>query len=115
MNDHFRDTVFGQVVRLISGNKLLRFPDELNPTLWKQCVQRNATAASLTSEEQKGLSNRTVAGVNSVVDKRQRQGAETTSTHGSGDDHSLHRGNPSPEETTNFILVDWYGQDDKEV
>jgi DHA1 family multidrug resistance protein-like MFS transporter len=52
MNDRFRDTVFGQVVCLLSRNRLLKFPDELDPTLWKQYVQRDATAASSSSEDQ---------------------------------------------------------------
>jgi len=115
MNDHFRDKVFGQVVRLLSRNRLLKFPDELDPTLWKERVQRDATVVSSTSEEHEGLSDHTAAGVSDGGKKRQRQGADATSLHGSGDKHSLHQGDPSPEKTTNFVLVDWYGPDDQEV
>jgi hypothetical protein len=106
MNDHFRDTVFGQAVRLLSGNRLLKFPDELDPTLWKQCIQRDAMAASSTSEENISLSSHRAADVNDGGEKRQRQGADTTSTHESRDKHSLHQGDASPEKTINFFLVD---------
>jgi DHA1 family multidrug resistance protein-like MFS transporter len=115
MNNRFRDTVFGQVVRLLSRNRLLKFPNELDPTLWKQCVQRDATAASSSSEDHSGISDHTVAGVNGCGEKSQRQGADSTSLHKSGDKHSLHQGDPSHEKTPNFVLVDWYGLDDQDV
>lgn len=39
MQDLVRDTVFGQLVRLISRNKLLKYPDELDSSLWRQFIQ----------------------------------------------------------------------------
>jgi DHA1 family multidrug resistance protein-like MFS transporter len=111
MNDHFRDTVFGQAVRLLSRNRLLKFPDELDPILWKQCVQKDVTAASSTSEDHNGVSDYTAA----VVNDSSRQGADTTTTHGSGDKRFLPQGDTNPERTTNSVLVEWYGPDDQEV
>jgi hypothetical protein len=115
MNDYFRDTVSGQVVRLLSRNRLLKLPDELDPTLWNQCVQIDVTAASSTSENHNGISDHTAASVNDGRETRQRQGADTTSIHESGDKHPLNQGDPSHEKTPSFVLVDWYGADDKEV
>ena len=36
MSDNFRDTVFGQLVRLLSKKKLLKFPDEIDQNLWEK-------------------------------------------------------------------------------
>jgi len=41
MTSQFRDTQFGQVVRFLSGEKLLRYPDENDPSLWKQSLRRD--------------------------------------------------------------------------
>jgi DHA1 family multidrug resistance protein-like MFS transporter len=106
MNDHFHDTVFGQVVRFLSRNRILKFPNELDPTLWKQCVQRDTTAASSSPEDHNGLSDHTAAGVNDGGEKRQRQGADSAPIYISRDKHSLHQGDPSHEKTPNFVLVD---------
>lgn len=118
MNDHFRDTVFGQVVRLFSRNRLLKFPDELDPTLWKQCVQKDTTAASSTFEEHDGLArskDHTTADRSDGGEKGQQHGTDLTSTSDSGDTQALYQGNPSHEKTKVVCLVDWYGPDDQEV
>lgn len=47
MATQFRDTAFGRLVRLASSNRLLRYPDEIDPTLWKRF---------LPSEKANGLS-----------------------------------------------------------
>ncbi len=39
----FRDTAFGQLVRLISGRRLFKYPEEKDPSLWKQCVKTEKT------------------------------------------------------------------------
>ena len=118
MDGHFRDTVFGQVVRLLSKNRLLRFPDELNPTLWKQCVEQDPSAASSTSGELDGLpasGDHIAADVSVRGEKCQKQGTGMSSAHGSGDRQVMHDGNPSREKTTGVRLVDWYGPGDQEV
>jgi len=42
MESHIRDTVFGHFLRLISNNRLLKFPDERDSSLWKQSVNQHA-------------------------------------------------------------------------
>ena len=118
MNSHFRDTVFGQAVRLLSRNKLLKYPDELDPTLWKQCVQKDTTAASSTSGEHDGLvgsRDHISADISDGGEKGKKQGTGKTAAHGSGDTQALHQCDPSHESTIGVRLVDWYGPDDPEV
>lgn len=38
MKELIRDTCFGQIVRLVSGNRLLRYPEEDDPDWWKKYV-----------------------------------------------------------------------------
>ncbi|KAF8865556.1 MFS general substrate transporter [Acephala macrosclerotiorum] len=52
MQDLVRDTVFGQLMRLISRNKLLKYPDELDSSLWRQFIQGESV-----SDAEKGSSD----------------------------------------------------------
>ncbi|KAE9372880.1 MFS general substrate transporter [Stipitochalara longipes BDJ] len=85
MSDHFRDTVFAQVVRLIYKKRFLKFPDESNSNLWKQCIQEDTSTTSSTSEDH-----------NRPVDEQRFDHTNTK--------------NKSRE----VILVGWYGADDHE-
>jgi len=90
---HLPSTMFGQLMRLVSGNRLFKYPDEIDPTLWKQAVQPNDSDKSDKSEkshEPPALSNK-----------------EELHSHAS----------PSEQDggTQEFMLVGWYGPDDPEV
>src|SRR3954467_15105581 len=51
MNAHFRDTVFGQMIRLLSQNRFLKFPDELDRSLSERCTRNSgSTTQSLRIE-----------------------------------------------------------------
>lgn len=43
MADLVRDTVFGHFVRLIPGNKLLKYPDESDPSLGRRAIEEEAS------------------------------------------------------------------------
>ena len=49
MNDLLHDTVFGQMIRLFFRKRLLKFPDEVDSSLWKQYIRGAGVAASSTS------------------------------------------------------------------
>jgi hypothetical protein len=51
MKGQLRDTVFGHTVRLLSSNQLFRFPDEVDPDIWKHCLQKDGSTAASTSGE----------------------------------------------------------------
>ena len=38
MRDLIRDTACGQLIRLISGNKFLKFPEEEDPSIWTRFI-----------------------------------------------------------------------------
>ncbi|KAI2626549.1 benomyl/methotrexate resistance protein [Hypoxylon sp. NC1633] len=84
MSTQVRDTEFGHLVRLLSGKKLLRYPDEVDPSLWKKFLQRET-----------GPSGK-------QVNEGQSVGLQELSTDQVlGDSRSVY-------------LVDWYGPDDPE-
>jgi DHA1 family multidrug resistance protein-like MFS transporter len=118
MNDHFRDTVFGQLVRLFSGKILPKFPNELDPNLWKQCVQQDATPPSSISglhSSPSEPSHQAYAEASGGGEKGEKQIDDVASAHGSGNDQNYDQDNPSHEKSKDVILVGWYGPDDQEV
>ena len=114
MKDHVRDTVFGHAVRLLSRNQLLQFPDEVDPTLWKQCIHREPIGTPSTSE---GQDNSAEAGATAStppshdVEKAAEDDHEEASAERSLQ-QNLNLGHEKPD---GVILVDWYGPDDPEV
>lgn len=46
-----RATTFGEIVRCLSGNRLLQYPDEIDPSLWRKSIRRDE------AEQTNGSSN----------------------------------------------------------
>ncbi|KAF2462021.1 major facilitator superfamily domain-containing protein [Lineolata rhizophorae] len=108
MSDLFRDTVFGQAVCLLFRNRLLEFPDELDPILWKQCVQKDTMAVSSSSGEHNGFarpSDHTTADVSDGGERGQKEGAGVTFAHDSRDENVSYQGNPSYEKVIDAVVV----------
>ncbi|KAI0851712.1 benomyl/methotrexate resistance protein [Daldinia vernicosa] len=88
MATQIRDTQFGHLVRFLSRNKLFRYPDEVDSSLWKRPLQCDANQTSVSPAEQasdtKGLD----------------QQSPSTANVGENDGE--------------FNLIDWYGPDDPE-
>ncbi|KIW81811.1 hypothetical protein Z517_04837 [Fonsecaea pedrosoi CBS 271.37] len=61
MEDLFRDTVAGQILRLVTGNRILQYPEERDPSLWQRYlnVEKSANMAvhgsTVTPEPEKEL------------------------------------------------------------
>ncbi|KAI1081397.1 MFS general substrate transporter [Whalleya microplaca] len=92
MVTQFHTTPSGQLVRALSSSRFFRYPDELDPSLWKKYVPRNTTSlASLSGEQTDKPSSEpnmpaiAFQNLDCVVDDGQ-----------------------------NILLVDWYGSDDPE-
>jgi DHA1 family multidrug resistance protein-like MFS transporter len=97
-----RDTQFGHLLRFISGNKFLRYPDEIDPSLWKKSLQKDPNP-SIPQDH------------NSLEKTESKNSATATATETDTDtptpDHDLQdlRDNHIAELGGDDFLVDWYG------
>lgn len=89
MATQVRDTTFGHIVRLLSSNKIFQYPDEVDPSLWKKCLQGDTGSAPTPPREQTS----------------EPQGVKL---------EDLNQGQ-AVEDGKDIYLVDWYGPDDPEV
>lgn len=83
----FHTTTFGQLVRLLSRNKVFQYPDEIDQLLWKRFLRQDA------SEYMNGPG---------------RGPSKNEATEG-GDNTAFH------DSEQEILLVEWYGPDDPEV
>ncbi|RJE24076.1 resistance protein [Aspergillus sclerotialis] len=89
MDSPFKTTIFGQLMRSLSGNRLYSYPDEVDPSLWKKAVKQDSSSTSPSLNEQ-----------TDHVSKE--AGAQDAAGHGTiFEGHSV-------------LLVGWYGPDDPE-
>src|SRR5271155_613571 len=111
MSDLFRDTIFGQLVRLASGGRLLRYEEEIDPSIWKKYLneEKSRNMAIHGSPEPPKVAE--------DAEKDAEQAAETSPASStsmlatnkiSGKIADLEKGR-------DVQIVDWYGADDPEV
>lgn len=94
MNLHIQTSIFGKLVRLLSHNKYFKYPDEIDPSLWKEAIQNQA------------------AGETAEIG----QSSEDSTKHGQSGSHSVHNDQAlNGVSTGNVLLVAWYIPDDPEV
>jgi MFS transporter, DHA1 family, multidrug resistance protein len=90
---HIQGTTSGQLVRLISGNKIFQYPDEVDPSLWKKAIQQEtAQPSQQIVQHNSGPADK--AGQYHLTQEQQTGGA-----FGGSD----------------VLVITWYGQDDPEV
>jgi DHA1 family multidrug resistance protein-like MFS transporter len=103
MTTQFRDTQFGHLVRLASGNKLFLYPDEIDPSLWKRSVQRSKNPLpALSGDQHSGL-------------EKPQDTSDSTNASAKDFDTQNDALNHTIEIGEGIYLVDWYGPDDPEV
>ena len=85
----FHATTFGQLIRLLSGNKILQYPDEIDPLLWKRFLRQDAS---------KHMNSSNIG-----------PSKEEATEDGAPENTVLHDGEQE------ILLVEWYGPDDPEV
>ncbi|KAI9746350.1 MAG: hypothetical protein M1818_000062 [Claussenomyces sp. TS43310] len=93
MQDNVRDTVFGHFVRLISDNRLLKFPDEVDSSLWKRCLQE---------------------ATNDDAEKEQNPSSSGTTSMDDSEKPNVNQVHPNGDKREDVYLVDWYGPEDPE-
>ena len=97
MAARFRDTAFGQILRFLSGNKLFRYPDEIDLSLWEKSRPQGSPSTSSPSRGQADADSSTKEFDTQDIDSRHRSA------------------NHVVEDGQDVWLVDWYGLDDPEV
>lgn len=98
MTTQIRDTQLGHLVRFLSCNRLLRYPDEKDPSLWRKFLQPDTTSKSSQQEDQNVSADPFSMGFDTQNDD----------VHDSSVNHVVKEGK-------DIYLVTWYGADDPEV
>lgn len=117
MNNYLRDTVFGQVIRLISRKAVLKYPDERDPSLWKVFIRKEELVSSVTMIQSEFMANPESLEAGNMVEgeEERKQSRDIPSEVSLESDHDLNRKNKTQEKKVAVTLVDWYSQDDPEV
>ncbi|RYP11236.1 hypothetical protein DL764_000192 [Monosporascus ibericus] len=117
MAAQFRDTAFGQLVRLLSNRRLFRYPDEINPSIWEKSLQtddstdrdlngstqEDSTTRNCEPEQKKKSARRDDIATPAPRDEK----PNGPRTDGLGTARLV-------EDGKDVYLVDWYGADDPE-
>jgi DHA1 family multidrug resistance protein-like MFS transporter len=117
-----RDTAFGQILRLITKNRVLQYPEEQDPEHWKNYlneeksgyIAHHGTAEPPEDDESRqelqnarGLHMRDAQG-DGPADSRNSMATGTTINEASGVPVDQEKGRDKN-------LIDWYGPEDPEV
>ncbi|KAF7591153.1 hypothetical protein BBP40_001927 [Aspergillus hancockii] len=97
-----RDSAFGKLVRVFTGKRWLRYPEEIDPSLWTECLRpvpsvKDEEAATLADTEADSWGLYAVMSQASRVSRRLNSIAETEGVD-----------NATP------LLIDWRGAEDSE-
>ena len=87
MQSHLQSTIFGQLMRFLSGGKVFQYPDEIDPSIWERAV-KTETREDNTVDEQSA---------------KEAQGCTAIGEQIGGDGGQR------------ILLVGWYGPNDPEV
>jgi MFS transporter, DHA1 family, multidrug resistance protein len=111
MLDLFRDTIFGQLVRLASGGRLLRYEEEIDPSIWKKYLNEEKSrnmAIHGSTEPPKATDD---------PEKDAEQAAETSPASSTSvlATNEIRGKIVDSEKGRDVHIVDWYGVDDPEA
>jgi DHA1 family multidrug resistance protein-like MFS transporter len=108
MDLHLQSTIFGQIVRIVSRNGKLKYPDEIDPSLWKGALQGDPSQEP--HQSQQSCERQHPDGQTDGPEKgMQTYGAQSGDIERSGQLISP-TANPS-----DVVVVGWYGPDDPEA
>ncbi|KAG5660904.1 hypothetical protein KAF25_002547 [Fusarium avenaceum] len=112
MKELIRDTIFSHTLRLMTGGKVFKYPEEEDSSLWKKYVhtEKSANMAKYgqvqppeDSEQQARESQTRSSSSSTVVPSRRSEGVNGASGHPI-----------DKEKGKDVYVVDWYGPDDPE-
>jgi DHA1 family multidrug resistance protein-like MFS transporter len=115
--DLLRDSPFGHLVRLVSRGKLLQYPEERDPSLWKRYVnqEKSGFVAHHGNTQEPGEEVEELSRVRGI---RERDGhdSETSSHTRVGEGHNEASGvRVDTEKGKDAHVIDWDGPDDPQV
>ncbi|KAB2577382.1 Caffeine resistance protein 5 [Lasiodiplodia theobromae] len=113
MRELIRESIFGQTIRLVTKRNFLQYPEELDPSLWKQyidCEKSGRPALRSVSLPTRRASEE------ESEDERKRS-VDVEKEGNDSDTHSPTRTNQTdaiadPENGKETLLVTWYGPND---
>lgn len=108
MELHLQSTIFGQLVRWVSRNGMFKYPDEIDPSLWKSAVQQTTSQEpqqSHQAQEPEGSNGHTSGS------ERGKQKAEAQN----GDVEKNGQSTTPRDDGPDVLVVGWYGPDDPEA
>lgn len=94
-------TIFAQLMRLVSGKRWCRYPDEIDPSLWKKAMRQDTPEQSNLSVD--------------VSNKEVQNEKDPEAQNGVLQNEKLQQGVRDNNGKREIFLVDWYGPDDPEV
>lgn len=121
MSGLIRDTAFGQLVRLVTRNRVFQYPEEADPTIWQKYLdaKKSANLAHHGSTEKPEEGEEPELGADVEKDKAQRalpngdESSRSSSKTQIGDDVNAASGvKVDGEKGKDIHLVSWYGDDD---
>lgn len=113
MSGLFRDTFFGHVLRYISGQRLLPYEEDKDPSIWQKYVHKEKTARIA----RQGHTGEGGVDEEKDADTAGPDSAGTGSPNGDQDGtHNEVSGvKVDPEKGKDVNIIDWFGPDDPEV
>lgn len=119
MSELLRDTALGHFLRLVTGKKVLLYPEEKDPEVWKKYVNKEKSANMAThgqveppeDDEKKDES----APQSRSPSRTPSSGSSSTIRDDSGQVNEASGRPIDPEKGQDSFVVDWYGPDDPEV
>ncbi|PSR79988.1 putative caffeine resistance protein 5 [Coniella lustricola] len=123
MKDLVRESFFGQCARLITGGRVLQYPEEEDPSIWQRYVHAEKSAnMGLYGTTERPSSSSSAQNQNEEKKKKTRKsdeddGASNDSGYGANGEQTPRRAGGhqkyiDPEKGRDVHVVDWYGPDD---
>lgn len=103
-----QSTIFGQIVRWVARNGIFKYPDEIDPYLWKSAIQRRPS-----QELQQSRQSREPERISGHIDgpERKMQKAEALNE----DVEKMEQSTMPRYGPQDVLVVGWYGPDDPEA
>ena len=124
MKEIFRETAVGQLLRLISGKRILKYPEEEDPDYWRRFLDEERGGWHVDKRNRSSLSSQTElehekadeAGNDDEEPARRSSSSSRAQPNlRAPPSHQIGQENLDPSEKNNLYIVSWYGDHDPEV